>query len=457
MSKISEPAREGFLYHLWDQRDFNFTLTTIDERKVIIHEKGQRNFDGGPDYLNALIQINDHLVRGDIEIHATAQDWYAHGHHNDPAYNSVILHIVTMECPPEFYTIAQNETVIPTLNLDWFLEKNAEELELEDRDPEKNESVCVFEQKDIFFKQNFLSNAGLERLKIKAERFLEQHGTTNWDQIFYQAILESLGYSKNQIPFRRLAALLPVNDIWQYIRNDDAKEALIKSEALLFGAAGFLKHHDVLDPEAKKYHTQLVMIWDSFLKFDKIVPLEMETWQFFRLRPQNFPTRRIAAAAQLICRFQRDGFVETIYRLVHNTFPLPKGFYKELERLFVVTAGTFWMRHFSFQDLAEPKSKMEKNLLGSERARDIVINTVLPGLYAYSLEIGDGHLANTIHHLFNHYPVCADNEITKKMKAIFDKTGSDGTVLNALHQQGLIHLYKNYCQKGNCFACRQKV
>ena len=32
------------------------------------------------------------LVQGDVEIHRRQQDWYSHGHSNDPHYNGVVLH-----------------------------------------------------------------------------------------------------------------------------------------------------------------------------------------------------------------------------------------------------------------------------------------------------------------------------------------------------------------------------
>ncbi|NIA29483.1 MAG: DUF2851 family protein, partial [Actinobacteria bacterium] len=133
MNKINEPAREGFLYKIWLDRAFGELLATVDGRKIEIREKGVRNFDAGPDFLNALILLDGGILRGDIEIHPIAGDWFSHGHHHDPRYNNVILHVVTMSCPPDFRTLRQDGQIIPTLNLDQFLEKTAEELE---NDPE---------------------------------------------------------------------------------------------------------------------------------------------------------------------------------------------------------------------------------------------------------------------------------------------------------------------------------
>src|SRR5438309_1763794 len=34
------------------------------------------------------------LVEGDVEFHLRASDWVGHGHHGDPHYRSVVLHVV---------------------------------------------------------------------------------------------------------------------------------------------------------------------------------------------------------------------------------------------------------------------------------------------------------------------------------------------------------------------------
>ena len=123
MDKIKAPAREGFLYHLWLDRRFDgVDLQTLDGHSIEIVEKGVRNYDAGPDFLNALLRFGEQLERGDVEIHPLAGDWYAHGHHRDPRYNNVILHLVTMDCPASFRTIRQDGALIPTLNLDDYLE-----------------------------------------------------------------------------------------------------------------------------------------------------------------------------------------------------------------------------------------------------------------------------------------------------------------------------------------------
>ena len=56
---------------------------------------GRRNGGAGPDFLDASVDVEGRgLLRGDVEIHVRARDWMSHGHHRDPAYNGVVLHVV---------------------------------------------------------------------------------------------------------------------------------------------------------------------------------------------------------------------------------------------------------------------------------------------------------------------------------------------------------------------------
>lgn len=464
MNKIKAPAREGFLYHLWLDRQFDgINLHTIENQPVEIVEKGIRNYDAGPDFLNALLRFGEKLERGDVEIHPIAGDWYAHGHHRDPRYNNVILHLVTMDCPGSFRTIRQDGALIPTLNLDSFLEKTAEELEVETTVEKEPVRSCALSQKDSLLIQHILEKAGDHRYAIKKNRFAEQRQLYSWDQLIYQAVLEALGYAKNQIPFRQLADALPIETLWSFIWNDPPEQAQTKCEAYLFGAAGLLpsQQHgeNVLSPVVRAYTNTLEAYWLDFPLRPKIDVLKPGVWQFFRLRPVNFPTRRVASAAVLCVRFMNDGFVRTLERIVSDLENSPHKIYKEFEHRFTVTSHNFWSNHFSFEESrAEFSGKKEACLLGTERARNIVINVVLPGLSAYAKEIDDFRLHNILQEIYNNYPLANDNELTRSMhQQLFGVSKRSDIVSSARLQQGLIHIKKEMCEPHECSICIEKL
>lgn len=461
MNHIQEPAREGFLYHLWLDREFNQHLTTINGEAVDILEKGERNYDGGPDFLNALIRFNSNLLRGDIEIHSLAGDWYAHGHHRDPHYNNVILHLVTMDCPSSFRTIRADGEQVPTLNLDSILEKSAEELEITQENngyAAQSQSSCGLAQQRDLVIYRIIEKAGDVRLSLKAGRFGERRHLVSWDQLIYQSILDALGFSKNQNPFRQLADCLPVDNIWRTIWNDPPQSAQKKCEAYLFGASGLLPGdadlHIPVRAGENHYVKHLQRLWNEFPLRPKIEPLKLQAWQFFRLRPANFPTRRIAAASVLVYRFMNDGFLGTLEKNIRDALSHSKKVVKELENLLTIKHHPYWSFNFTFKETKKDNQTHELQLLGADRARDIIVNVVLPVLLAYAVEIDDWKLKNYIREIYKKYPLLTDNEITRTMKErVFPANPKVSMINGARMQQGLIHLQKQVCSPESCAGC----
>jgi len=460
LSNVNEPAREAFLYHIWQNKDFAFKeLSTIDGRKIEIRDKGKRNYDAGPDFHNAIILIDGQLKRGDIEVHPVAGDWFSHGHHKDPRYNRVILHVVTMNCPSSFKTISQDGSIIPTINLDMFLEKTSEELEKDEIIIDADtESICGLSKKDNIIIRKVLDKAGDTRFYIKVQQFQEKRNNDLWEQIFYQSLFEALGYSKNQIPFRNLAKNLPVETLWDYLWKDPKPIALKKCEAYLLGAAGLLpsqsfEKKQILDHETVEYIEMLERYWYDFPLKTKSVIQKSEEWQFFRLRPQNFPTRRIAAAAILVLRFMDDGFLQTFIKIINSCDKVPI-IIRELEKKLKVKSKGFWAEHYCFEE-AKFESTKSQYIVGSDRVRDIVVNVVLPLIYAYTKEANDLRLGNEILQLFIQYPTLADNEILRLLrKRLFGlETLAMDNVKGVRQQQGMIHLFKTLCQSGSCERC----
>ena len=463
MASIKEPAREGFLYQIWMERPFaGKKLLTTEKKPIEIREKGIRNYDAGPDFLDALIAIEGQLLRGDVEIHPVAGDWYMHQHHKDPRYNRVVLHVVTMHCPSEFRTLAQDGRSIATLNLDDYLEKSAEDLEADSETTPKSrdELYCGLKKVPTDAKKRVLEAAGDLRLELKTQQFRESRQLDSWEQIFYYALFDALGFSKNRTPFRTLAQQLPVETLWSYIWNDPVDLALLKSEAFLFGVAGLLpvtgRVDDSLPLAELEYPLQLVKIWSEFPLLRKVDPLKPAAWQFFRLRPQNFPTRRLAAAARLVVRFLEDGFAETFRRTIQNCERQPLKAARELEKLFLIPASPYWASHYSFDDShLDAAAGRDQLMLGAERARDILINVVLPGMLAFAEESSDGRLQNSLREIYRQYPCLAENEITQLMRdQVFSMVETAAPVIDGVRsQQGLIHLHKSLCSPPVCDRC----
>ena len=106
---------EKLMQYIWQHRLFDHTkLVTTDGRKLRIIDNGQLNTDSGPDFFNAKISIDGCVWAGNVEMHRRASDWRRHNHHLDPAYDSVVLHVVEVADTPVYRT---NGEEIPTLVL----------------------------------------------------------------------------------------------------------------------------------------------------------------------------------------------------------------------------------------------------------------------------------------------------------------------------------------------------
>jgi hypothetical protein len=82
---------------------------------VDVIDAGNWNHLGGPDFLDARVLVDGNLFVGSIELHLKPGEWYAHGHHLDAAYNSVVLHVSPL--PNKRPIVRADGTRVPHVNL----------------------------------------------------------------------------------------------------------------------------------------------------------------------------------------------------------------------------------------------------------------------------------------------------------------------------------------------------
>ena len=95
-NNVSEPANlyEIDLVKQWLNILPGTTIDTASSGSITIINAGKHNKHEGPDIKGAILIINDNVVNGPVECHICTSDWYKHMHHQNPAYHSVILHVV---------------------------------------------------------------------------------------------------------------------------------------------------------------------------------------------------------------------------------------------------------------------------------------------------------------------------------------------------------------------------
>ena len=162
---------------------------------------GTWNRMAGPDFRNAKLELNGATLRGDIEVHGKTSDWILHGHGGDPMYADVILHVVR-----EDDTSPGNVAFLPQAAV-LVLPEAAEK---DEAPPDSRTSACAgfFAKMSPDDLEKFLSDAGSDRLKLRADerlRMMISHGTT---KAFLSAVAEQLGVPDNREVFRTLAERL---------------------------------------------------------------------------------------------------------------------------------------------------------------------------------------------------------------------------------------------------------
>ncbi len=168
-------------------------------------------------------------------------------------------------------------------------------------------------------------------------------------------------------------------------------------------------------------------------------------WCFFRVRPDNFPTRRLIALSYLLARYHKSWLLQGILKLVREA--PPRAEHRWLENGLTIVSQGYWANHFDF-GIAKTRSSA---LLGREQATEIAINIILPFVYAWGEMAAEMKLKRKAAEVYHHYPKLVNNELTRYMKQqLLLKPDVD---LSACQQQGLIHIFKTYCRHRNCVEC----
>lgn len=496
---------ETLLRRIWQEQSFSQAhLATADGRAVKIHSPGRPNTDAGPDFLDARIAIGSTVFRGDVELHISAEEWLAHKHDRDPHYNSVILHVVLTAEPLSPPARTATRRPIPLLVLHPFLdEKTLEAWAAPDDAQTRTHPLPCAELNDEVPARvivSWLEKLGRERIELKVRRFEERlkqlvdesrqtlrepypryYGNPAeipppkkeyirkdfmnkalWEQVTYEGIMEALGYSKNQKPFLQLARSVRLDALRRHAL-DDTHTMM----ALLFGAASLLPSSNTIrENDSRLYVATLKQKWRKLRASFTGQALNEGDWLFFRLRPPNFPTARLAAMCFLLPRLFGEDSFRSLIKLMKDDALSAAQRQEKLHLLFTFTPDSFWQTHYHFkgdrrsregsrQNTGEgEQGKHTKNAtiaLGANRINDILVNTLIPVVLLYARIFRDAAVARNARSLLGILPTSQKNAVTKALQRDLLKQRTE--FRNALQQQGGIQLYRFFCSPIRCSEC----
>ena len=412
---------EQLLHYVWKFKLHGSSAFTSSEGEYIeIIDPGMLNTNAGPDFFNAKIKVGDKTWAGNIEIHKSSSDWKRHNHQSDPAYNSVILHIVEkIDC--DVYT--QEGRKIPQVSIevpDKIASNYSHLLSSSFTIPCSNKLSKV---PKIYFNQ-FLYSLLAERLERKTKDIFKVLDKFNnsWDETFYVLLARNFGFGLNSDEFERLALSLPYFYIQKHSDN------IFQVEALLFGQAGLLED----DTQMDDYYIDLRKEYQFLRKKYTLKNLDGVIFKSLRVRPQGFPQVRIAQLAAVLQQSKRL-FSHILEKEDENLLRL----------FFHINASEYWQTHYTF---GKPSNKRTK-YLGDASIDVILINTVVPILFSY------GKKNNIEKYCMRAQSILEDlkperNNIVVEFKKHGIKTQ------NAADTQSLIQLKKEYCDKRKCLYCK---
>jgi hypothetical protein len=412
--------REDFLHYVWQYKKFDFSnLTTVDGELLSILNYGNYLQQEGPDFFNARIIIGSQKWAGNIEMHVKSSDWYLHNHEKDDNYDNVILHVVWEHNIPIF---RKDNTEIPVLEIKKYIAKGTLENYRELLFPKswiycENQIAAV----DGFIWGNWQERLFLERLERKSlpiEKLLSET-KKDWEAVLFCMLARNFGLNTNGETFLKIAMSIPFSIVRKESFEIENLEALFLGTADLFPT-------DIQD----RYTQELKKKFDYLVQKYKLKKAIIERVQFFKHRPDNFPTIRLAELAMLYHKQQN------LFSNLINVRSL-----KEIYHLFEITISDYWETHYQF-DRESPKKKKQ---LSKSFIDLLVINTIIPIQFTYAKSLGK-EISESLLDLIK--------QVAAEKNAVIEKfAGFDVKAKNAFETQSLLQLKNEYCNHGKCLNC----
>lgn len=412
--------KEDFLHYLWKFKKFNIAnLKTSKEEEITIINYGQYLQLAGPDFFNAQIIIGNQKWAGNVEIHIKSSDWYLHNHERDEAYENVILHVV-WEHDTEIFR--KDNTEIPVLELKNYISKET----LENYKSLTNPKSWIFCEKELaatneFAMKNWQERLFFERLERKSKPIDELLSATNndWEAVLFCLLAKNFGLNTNGETFLKIAKSIP----FSIIRKESFE--IENMEALIFGFSG------LLDIEKEdNYYKDLKFRFYYLIHKYQLEKNAIEPVQFFKHRPDNFPTIRLSQLSNLYF-VQRNLFSKLI----------ESNSVKSIYEILNISVSEYWQTHYQF-DKENPK---KKKALSKSFIDLIIINTIIPIQFAYA-KSQDKEISEKLIDLLN-LVAPENNSIIEKFSSFGMKSK------NAFDTQSLLQLKNEYCNKSRCLDC----
>ncbi len=411
---------EQLLHYVWKHKLFPLKpLETVQGENLEIIDPGTYNSNAGPDFFNAKIKLSGIVWVGNVEIHLQSSDWKRHGHHLDTNYNSVILHVAskidTEVRRPNGEYIPQMELHCPP-----YLLENYRQLIETSHYPACYRLIPALPK---LLLHSWLTRLQTERFEQKTARIYQllERYEKNWEQVFFITLARNFGFGTNSEAFELWASTIPLYAVNKH------RDSLFQIEAFFFGQAGLLQ-----EIPSDDYTGRLIKEYAYLSHKFSLKPSENCRWKLLRMRPGNFPYIRIAQLASFY--YRSEGLLSVL--LETETL-------KGLRDILRGGTSEYWLTHYVFGE----ESPAQVKTISNSSIDLLVINTIIPFLYAYGKSNGHKLLLQRANKLLEELKP-ENNYIVRTWR----ECGLEAS--HAGDSQALIQLKKNYCDIRKCLYCR---
>ncbi|MGQ9609188.1 MAG: DUF2851 family protein [bacterium] len=243
--------------------------------------------------------------------------------------------------------------------------------------------------------RNTLKHLGQQWLERKKQRMSNLLKIALPDEALYREVMLSLGYPKNKIQFLELALLLPYSEI----KKLQTKELI--ERALLY-RAGFSQNNSGFSSD-----------------FDISLRLDRSSWVFYKVRPANFPDKRIKEFSYLLS--------ETTEKGIYNYFKL------QIER-----------NYRDKLDQLSSKKTVKKIMsfkgIGMSRKREMFFNIIIP---FFLVDDTFKKYSEFLIKIFETHPPLEENSIIKKFYRLSANNSLIDKISNVKEYFGAIQYVKS--------------
>jgi len=265
-----------------------------------------------------------------------------------------------------------------------------------------------------------------------------------WLQLIYESVFEALGYSKNKDIMFNLARSVPVSYLNNFSGENDFERIV---ESILFNVSGLIPDVTRLpDEETIEYVRNLKEIWANLkYKYDGKT-FHTTQWHFFRLRPQNFPTVRLAGGCRLLNKLFNEDLFSKILKIMKRIGDNKK-IVADIRNLLIIKSEGYWQNHYIFD---QPANIPLNYFLGLSRVDEIIVNVLLPAVAVYYEIFGQKEYTGRAVQIYSEYYQNTENNLVDELSKTLNL--NDAWKRSILYQ-GMIELFRSYCSRDRCLEC----